>query len=234
MSSNLKRNRYGATLGVVLSLAVGLGTGASVGSVIDTRDQAGNIDYATVGPVGVCGGQDLWAQSVLADGRLLEEVRVRGTHVSNGTLQFNIVITGARGDGGGGGRLAPNFADTRFTSTEFTVQSGAGLVEITAKPNIIVTSGETLFIVIDTWTYTATSGCGSVRGTNVSRYADGEMVQIAALGGETGLTDFDGRAWVHAASGQDLAVLASFHNVVGQTGITAPGIGRLHRVRMAD
>ena len=198
---------------ILTVLAIGLLCASStpaVSGVIDLRDLPGNINQAHWGQP----DSTLYAQSIVADDLFLDEFTFRATHASGGDILANVMVTGARSDSGGLG-LAPNFADIRFNSGQLTVPIGSGQNEITVQPDIGVTNGETLFFVLDTFSYPA-SGRGTLRATQAGvtdQYLPGEFVFIntGSLSGVTTLQDIDAYSWSHRAiNKQDLAVSVTF------------------------
>ncbi len=174
---------------------------------VDLRGQA-TFDQSSFGRPNTA----LYAQSIEACDRYLSEVRVRGSHSSGNDVQFNVLITGARLDAGGMG-AAPDMTDIRWTSPPQRFPVGGGLTEVTVNPNIGVNTGQTYFIVLDSFSY-PNSGVGTVRATpfngGTDHYANGEFV-FANVSGENNLGEFNNAVWGHRyASDQDLGVRAVF------------------------
>jgi cysteine-rich repeat protein len=191
-----------------------LGPIAATASTVDLRSLVGNFDQSSWGQ----SNTTLYAQSLVADGTTLEEVRFSATCDSGTPILFQLLITGARADAGGGLGLAPNFADIRFSSGSLSIPSGAGTVEVTVTPNLPVTVTETLFVVLDTFSY-PTSGVGTVRatayGAAIDPYPAGEFVFLNTLGTEPDLQALDSETWSHRSlDNEDLAVLAIFASSV--------------------
>lgn len=196
-------------LGVTAAASFGL-AGTALGGIVDLRDLNGNFDQFTWGQPDTT----IYAQSVQADDTFLSEFRFRATPSGNGDLLFNVIVTGARADGGGGLGMAPDFSDIRFNSGQLSINGGAGQTEVTVNPNLGVTNGELLFFVLDTFSFPG-SGSGSVRATAFNgqdQYTPGEFVFIntGGLGANT-LQDLDNFAWSHRFdNGEDLAIFAEF------------------------
>ncbi len=154
----------------------------------------------------------LYAQSFEACDRYLTELRVRGTHTGGNDVQFNVHVTGARIDAGGMG-AAPNMTDIKWTSPLQRFPAGGGLTEVTVNPNIGVNTGQTYFVVLDSFSQ-PNSGVGSVRATPFNGgsdlYPNGEFM-FANLSGQNNLGEFNNATWGHRyANNQDLGIRAVF------------------------
>ncbi len=154
----------------------------------------------------------IYAQSVLACGGNVSEVRMRATHTGGNDIMFNLVITGTRSGGGGLGQ-EPDFNDIRYTSNMQTIPAGGGLTEVTINPNQSVNEGELLWMVFESFSY-PNSGVGTMRATPFNGgqdlYPDGEFV-FANLSGEQTLQDFNNAGWGHRQpNNQDLGISVAF------------------------
>lgn len=203
-------------LGRWSGLAAGLVALGSIGAanagVIDTRDLPGNDAQA---PWGFTNTQ-FYAQSVVPDAPLWNELRVRidpsGTF-SLEDIDYQILITGARADGGGGLGLAPDFDNILFSSGQLSLVGTAGLTEVTVIPNINVDVGVPLFFVLDDFSFPSV-GNAAVRSTTflgaVDQYLPGEFV-FFNTSGEASLAEINLLPWTHRGDvNQDLAFLAVF------------------------
>jgi hypothetical protein len=182
-----------------------------MGGVIDLRDRLGNIDLGPWGQVDTT----LYAQLIIPDDTMLEEVRMRCTPSIFAPAVFNIMVTGARHDAGGLG-WAPSFADTRYNSGRQYVRAEAGLTEVGVAPNLAVTPGEPLFLVFDSFSYPTEAGVTTMRATaynsKIDHYPAGEFVYLntSILAADT-LAELDAFPWEHRAeNNQDLALYVSF------------------------
>ncbi len=153
----------------------------------------------------------IYAQSVVACNKYLEEVRMRATHTGGNDIQFNVVVTGSRLNNSpvsSSMGVQPNFADTRWTSRPQRITPG-GVKEVTVNPRIGVNVGETYFIVFESFSHVG-SGRGTMKTTPFNGgndlYPSGEFV-FANLTNQTKLTDFDSANYGHRnANKQDLGV----------------------------
>lgn len=179
--------------------------------VIDLRNLPGNMD---LGPWGQA-DTTLYAQLVMPDDHILDEVHMRCTPSIFAPAVFNVVVTGARPDVGGLG-WAPHFADTRYNSGRQYVPAEAGLTEVAVSPRLSVTPGEPLFLVFDSFSYPAEAGVAKMRTTAfdgpVDHYPEGEFVYLntSVLSART-LEELDAFPWGHRmANNQDLALYVAF------------------------
>ena len=183
----------------------------ALAGVIDLRDRPGNMDLGPWGQVDTT----LYAQLVMPNDDLLDEVRMLCTPSIFAPAVFNVMVTGARPDGGGLG-WAPSFADTRYNSGRHYVPAEAGLTEVSVSPGLSVTPGEPLVLVFDSFSYPTEAGVATMRTTAfdgaVDHYPAGEFVYLntSVLGVNT-LEALDAFPWGHrSANNQDLALYVSF------------------------
>ncbi len=215
-------------LAVVVAAAIGFAglQSAALASIIDLRDLPGNFDQFSWGQPDTT----IYAQSIVADDVVLNEFIFRAGSTSGTDILYNIIVTGDRSDAGGGLGLSPDFNDIRYTSGNLSI--GPALTKVTVNPNIIVANGETLFFVLNTFSF-PTSGSGFVRATEfngaVDQYVPGEFVFLntGGLGANT-LQDLNAFNWSHRFdANEDLAISVTFRPIPGPGAIALVGLAGL-------
>lgn len=147
-------------------------------------------------------GTGFFAQGVVADDIFLEEIGLLLAGTPD-TLVYNVLVTGARTDGGGALGLAPDFDNILFNSGANTLTS-TNLTNYDWTVGTPVVNGDTYFIVIDAYTPPVSTGLGNAAAVNqgidpVHFYADGEFVFYNPSPGET-LANINTNTWDRLSS----------------------------------
>ncbi len=194
---------------IVPSLVLVVATATHAGQV-DLRNRPGNIEQ---GPFGRA-NTTLYAQSVIADDVNFDMAGVKVRSFSNSPVLFNFLITGARADLGGGFGFAPDLTQVFFSSGQLSADSTGTFFLV--HPNLGVTIGERLFIVLDALSYPA-SGKGGVEATQFNAatnpYPNNEFVFYNTSPVDTFATVNAG-TWEHRGPfNENLAILADFNGL---------------------
>ena len=171
-------------VGIISSFGVLLLCGAlsqAQAGIINILDLAGNFDQGSWGSPNT----QFYAQSVAPDDSIWQELTFRVTPEDEGDISYQVLITGARADGGGGLGLAPDFDNILFSTGELSLAGDAGLTEITLVLDLDTSGYDILFFVLDDFSF-ASTGTAEVRATElgalVDPYAPGEFVFFNTTG----------------------------------------------------
>lgn len=200
----------GAVFPIVLSASHVQLSGNVHAGVIDILATGDNDTVSGLGP------QLIYAQSVVADGTLLEEVRFIAGHHSGAPANFNFFVSGARADSHAGLGLSPDLSDIRFTGGSLAIPAGASQTLYSFAPNLTVGAGETLFLVFDAFSFPETSPSNPGQAEFAFHiigdlYVLGEFLYMfqSNVSGEMVLSDFNSRQWEYQDR-RDLAFYARF------------------------
>ena len=199
-----------------------VGVGSAYAGTIDLRNLPGNFNQSSWNG----GGTRFYAQSFIADANVLEELRfiIGSGGVGN---QYNIEITGARVDGGGGLGFAPDFNSIFFQTGPLATVLG----ETVLNPNAVVGNGTRIFVVLDGLSPAGSNNTIQATQFNgpVDQYLPGEFVFSNAAYGPA---PSNALSWDHRSPNrEDLAMLVRFgggaNNVPEPAPLALMGLGVL-------
>ncbi len=123
----------------------------------------------------------LYAQSFMPNGNRLDEINLVMRHAGGTNLHFQILVTAARNDGGGGMNMAPDMTQILFVSEPLVLTAiETGPTLFSTWPSIPVDSEAVYFVVIDSFTPQGPPAAADIAAWSFDVYADGEFVFLNA------------------------------------------------------